>query len=87
MEYLEKGNIVNSVNYPSISAPRPAGTQRICVLSTAEAMDAIKSAIKGAEQFASKTRGSYGYTIADVKSADASVVDGINGVLGVRVIE
>ncbi len=87
MEYLEKGNIINSVNYPSISAPRPAGTQRICVLSTAEAMDSIKSAIKGAEQFASKTRGSYGYTIADVKSADASAVDGINGVLGVRVIE
>lgn len=87
MEYLEKGNIINSVNYPSISAPRIAGTERICVLSRAETMDSIKAAIKGAEQFAAKTRGDYGYTIADVASADASAVEGIDGVIGVRVIK
>ncbi len=87
MEYLEKGNIVNSVNYPSLSAPMVAGCERVCVLSKADAMDAVKNAISGAEQFASKTRGNYGYTIADVKAADTSKVEAAHGVLGVRVIK
>lgn len=87
MEYLEKGNIVNSVNYPAVSAPMVAGCERICVLSKADAMDAVKNAITGAEQFNAKTRGNYGYTIADVKSADAAKVEVIDGVLGVRVIK
>lgn len=87
MEYLEKGNIVNSVNYPAVSAPMVAGCERICVLSKADAMDAVKNVITGAEQFNAKTRGNYGYTIADVKSADAAKVEAIDGVLGVRVIK
>lgn len=87
MKYLEKGNIVNSVNYPAVSAPMVAGCERICVLSKADAMDAVKNAITGAEQFNAKTRGNYGYTIADVKSADAAKVEAIDGVLGVRVIK
>lgn len=87
MEYLEKGNIVNSVNYPAVSAPMVAGCERICVLSKADAMDAVKNAITGAEQFNAKTRGNYGYTIADVKSADVAKVEAIDGVLGVRVIK
>lgn len=87
MEYLENGNIVNSVNYPSVSAPRVSGCERICVLSKADAMDGVKNAITGAEQFNSKTRGNYGYTIADVKSADVAKVEAIDGVLGVRVIK
>lgn len=87
MEYLEKGNIVNSVNYPAVSAPMVAGCERICVLSKADAMDAVKNVISGAEQFNAKTRGNYGYTIADVKSADADKVQAIEGVLGVRVIK
>lgn len=87
MEYLENGNIVNSVNYPALSAPRVEGCERICVLSKADAMDAVKNVISGAEQFVSKTRGNYGYTIADVKSADVSSVEACDGVLGVRVIK
>lgn len=87
MEYLENGNIVNSVNYPSVSAPRVSGCERICVLSKADTMDNVKNAITGAEQFNSKTRGNYGYTIADVKSADVAKVEAIDGVLGVRVIK
>lgn len=87
MEYLEKGNIVNSVNFPAVSAPMIAGCERVCVLSKADAMDAVKDTISGAEQFTAKTRGNYGYTIADVKSADTAKVEAIDGVLGVRVIK
>lgn len=87
MEYLEKGNIVNSVNYPAVSAPMVEGCERICVLSKAESMDDVKNAISGACQFNAKTRGNYGYTIADVKSADTAKVEAVDGVLGVRVIK
>ena len=87
MEYLEKGNIVNSVNYPSVSAPAVAGCERVCVLSTAAAMDGVKNAIEGAKQFTAKTRGNYGYTIADVEAADTAKVEAVDGVLGVRVIK
>ncbi|MDO4299971.1 MAG: 3-phosphoglycerate dehydrogenase family protein [Clostridia bacterium] len=87
MEYLEKGNIINSVNYPAVSAPMIAGCERICVLSKADAMDAVKNAISGACQFNAKTRGNYGYTIADVKSADTAKVEAVDGVLGIRVIK
>lgn len=87
MEYLEKGNIVNSVNYPAVSAPMVSGCERICVLSKSDVMDDVKNAISGAEQFTSKTRGNYGYTIADIKSADTTKVEAIDGVLGVRVIK
>lgn len=87
MEYLEKGNIVNSVNYPAVSAPMVEGCERICVLSKAEAMDDVKNAISGACQFNAKSRGNYGYTIADVKSADTDKVEAIDGVLGIRVIK
>ncbi len=87
MEYLEKGNIVNSVNYPAVSAPMVEGCERICVLSKADAMDDVKNAISGACQFNAKTRGNYGYTIADVKSADTAKVEAVDGVLGVRVVK
>ncbi len=87
MEYLEKGNIVNSVNYPAVSAPMVEECERICVLSKAEAMDSVKNAISGACQFNAKTRGNYGYTIADVKSADTAKIEAVDGVLGVRVIK
>lgn len=87
MDYLENGNIVNSVNYPALSMARVDGCERICVLSKADAMDAVKDAVKGAVQFAAKTRGNYGYTIADVNTADESALKAVDGVLGVRVIK
>ena len=32
-DYLENGNILNSVNLPSISMAREAGTKRICIIT------------------------------------------------------
>lgn len=87
MEYLEQGNIVNSVNYPCVSAPRVAGTKRVCVLSKAEATDSVKNAITGASQLVSKTRGNYGYTIADVNEANETEIKAVDGVIAVRTIE
>ena len=87
-EVAEKGNIINSVNYPALDAGDPAGT-RICVLSKAidGAADVFKGVVPGASAVVSNTRGDYAYTVID--GADASCVDavkGVDGVIRVRVI-
>ncbi len=84
MEYLEKGNIINSVNYPNVAAPMTAGCKRVCVLHKAEAE--VAAAVGTASQLVTKTRGDYGYTIADVTDADTDKISAVEGVIKVRVI-
>ncbi len=90
-EYLEDGNIVNSVNYPAISLPRTEGTKRVCVMhkNIPELLKAALNAISGnVENMLSKSRGDYAYTIFDVAGdADAEKIAAVNGVVRVRVID
>lgn len=90
-EYLENGNIVNSVNYPATSLPRTAGTKRVCVMhkNIPELFKAALGAISGnVENMISKSRGDYAYTIFDVAGeADADKIAAIDGVVRVRVID
>lgn len=92
-EYLENGNIINSVNYPAISLARTSeGDTRFCVMhkNVPELLKKILSEIKGnVENMLSKSRGDYAYTIFDVAGADASDADkisAVDGVIRVRVI-
>ena len=64
IDYLENGNIRNSVNYPSVVAPR-SHANRVCVLHAAEngLASKITSLFKG--DFMTKSRGSFAYTIID----------------------
>lgn len=78
VDYLENGNIKNSVNYPNVSLPRTA-KKRICVLARAGNGDAIKAAVNDAvgavNAFTGAERGNYAYYIFDT---DATVtLDGI----------
>ncbi len=84
MEYLEKGNIINSVNYPNVAVPMTEGCKRICILHKADAE--VAAAVSKASQLVTKTRGDYGYTIADVTDADTDKISSVNGVIKVRVI-
>ncbi len=84
MEYLEKGNIINSVNYPNVAAPMTVGCKRVCILHKAAAE--VASAVGTASQLVTKTRGDYGYTIADVTNADTDKISAVDGVIKVRVI-
>lgn len=78
-DYLENGNIVNSVNLPCLSKERTQGT-RVCVIAKNADTDAIVKAA-GSDDFATATRGEYSYTIIDnAKSADIAV----DGVIKVR---
>lgn len=88
-EYIENGNIVNSVNYPCLSLERAQGTKRVCVLSknVEDISKAVLAEVSGVAGSASKARGDYAYTIVDVTGdADADKISSIDGVIKVRVI-
>ncbi len=88
-DYIENGNIVNSVNYPCLSLDRAEGTKRVCVLSknVEDISKAVMAEVSGVAGSASKARGDYAYTIVDVTGdADAEKISAIDGVIKVRVI-
>ncbi len=93
-DYLENGNIVNSVNYPALSMPRSTDT-RICVLhyNKPNVIATITStlAAQGAniENMESKSRGNYGYMVIDVNGSNPNAVkatEDLEDVIRVRVI-
>lgn len=96
IEYLENGNIVNSVNYPNCSSPRIAGTNRICILHKNIPNILGKAAgffgEKGIniDHMANKSKGDYAYTIMDtvagVSDEVVSYIEGLEGVINVRVL-
>ncbi len=95
-DFLENGNIRNSVNYPEAVLPRLPGTTRLAIansnvpnmvgqISTALAADKVNIA-----DLLNKSRGEFAYTLIDVDgSIEASTVErirGIEGVLSARIV-
>ncbi len=69
-DFLENGNVKNSVNFPAVSLPRQ-GKERVCVLYEGDCA-AVSAASAEAEGFASAARKGLGYAILDVnEGADA----------------
>ena len=94
-DYLENGNIKNSVNFPAVSMARSADT-RICVLHRnkpnviATVTGAIAATGANVDNMESKSRGDYGYMILDVTgpaAAAAKATENLEDVIKVRVIE
>lgn len=92
-EYLENGNIINSVNYPAISLAKASEDDtRFCVMhkNVPELLKKVLSEISGnVENMLSKSRGDYAYTIIDVAgadNADADKIASVEGVVRVRTI-
>lgn len=74
MSYIEKGNIVNSVNYPTCSlGPIPAGTTRVCILN--KNIPAVLGKITGLladmniniKDLTNKSKGGYAVTLMDIE--------------------
>lgn len=92
VEYLEKGNIRNSVNYPN--AEMNAIGKKICVLhknipSVIASLTNVVSTVGGnIENMVNASRGEYAYTMMDVTGVDisADAMKSIDGVIRVRVI-
>lgn len=94
-DYLENGNIKNSVNFPTVSMAR-SGDTRICVLHRnkpnviATVTGAIAATGANVENMESKSRGDYGYMIIDVTgpaAEAAKATENLEDVIKVRVIE
>lgn len=91
-DYLENGNIVNSVNFPALSMPR-TGESRVCVLHKnipnviATLSAAISAKGHNIENMASKSKGDYAYTMFDISGNMCPCeMDTLEGVLRVRCI-
>jgi len=95
-DYLENGNIVNSVNYPacSLGVPNKAGRLAICHKNVANMIGTFTGILGAAkvniDAIANKARGDYAYTLIDTDAAvPAEVVDQLkasDAVIRVRVI-
>ena len=86
MDYLENGNIVNSVNMPACSLGPKKGT-RIAVISKADAGVLEKVAAICEGDVVNKVRGDYAYTLDETDGdIDVSSIAG-EGVIRVRVIK
>jgi len=93
--YLENGNIVNSVNYPSLSAPR-TGDTRVCVLhkNIPNVLTTVSAAVSdqglNIEGMNNASKKEYAYTMMDI-TGDVSddvlaTIAAVEGVIRVRKI-
>ena len=86
MDYLENGNIVNSVNMPACTLGPKKGT-RIAVISKADAGALEKVAAIADGDVINKTRGDYAYTLAETSGdVDAAALEG-EGIIRVRILK
>ena len=95
-EYLEHGNIRNSVNYPESVLPRVAGTARIAIANSnvpnmvGQISTCLANAGLNIADLLNKSLGEYAYTLIDTDSAVPEDLIGrirkIDGVLSARVV-
>lgn len=90
VDYIENGNVVNSVNFPAIKAEKNG--ERTVVLFSGDKESEIKNAVSSAKinNFISKIKNDFGVAIIDCSSkldnATINAIKSIEGVLKVRQI-
>ncbi|MDO5491604.1 MAG: NAD(P)-dependent oxidoreductase [Bacillota bacterium] len=87
MDYLENGNITNSVNFPAVSMGPKKGV-RLCVMAKADAgaAEKVAAALPGVDMVCA-SKGDVTVVLAETTgSVDASALSG-EGIIRVRVIE
>jgi D-3-phosphoglycerate dehydrogenase len=95
-DFLENGNIRNSVNYPEAVMPRVPGTTRLVIANcnVPNMVGQISTTLAGGgvniADLLNKSRGEYAYTVIDADGAidpkTFAAVRGIEGVLTARLI-
>ena len=91
-DYLENGNIKNSVNLPNVSMPRENGAKRVCIIH--QNIPNMISTLTGVlanigvniENMQSKSKKEYAYTILDVTGNTVKAINDNDGIIFVRVI-
>lgn len=96
IDYIENGNITNSVNYPSCSMPRTTDVRLVILHKNisnilAQITGAVGKENINIENLSNQSKGDYAVTILDVeKEVPSSSIDNISsldGVIKVRVIK
>ena len=92
-DYLENGNILNSVNFPNVAMPRESAFRlAIANANVPNMLGQISTALAGAglniQNMVNKSRGDFAFTLVDIETAvPQAVIDqltAIQGVLRVR---
>ena len=92
-DYIENGNIKNSVNYPTVDAGKKTVSTRVCINHKnlpgiiAQFTNHISKQNGNIVTLLSQSKGDFAYTLMDIdKAVDAKEIQSIDGVLRVRVI-
>ena len=87
VDFVENGNIINSVNFPRIDLGKKEGTRAVVLFEEDHAEEVSKALSKGAMKFALDHKKGFGAAIAEGKSYDEAALKAIPGVLRVRIIK
>ncbi len=97
IEYLENGNVINSVNYPTVDMGPCTENARVAVLSknipgTINKFSAVFADLNiNISDFTNKSKGEYAYTLMDVEAKVTDELIGklkeVDGVIRVRVVK
>ena len=89
-DFLENGNIRNSVNFPEAVMPRLPGTTRLVIANSnvpnmvGQISTSLASANMNIADLLNKSRGEYAYTLIDIDGAvSAATLQGIRAIHGV----
>lgn len=95
IDYIENGNIVNSVNFPTVSEARRTN-YRVCIIHKnvpnmlAQFATLLAKENMNIENMVNKAKGDYAYTLIDTNDLTDDIVDAINNqenVINVRVLK
>ncbi len=94
IDYIENGNIKNSVNYPSVSMPATPGATRLVILhmNIPNMISHISSSFAeqniNIEHLANRSKGEYACTLVDVESISDDIIEKIKSMEGIiRIIK
>ncbi len=94
IDFFENGNVVNSVNFPTVKMPRTTGNRIVVLhLNVPNMISAITAAISSAgeniDNMANRSKGEYAVTLLDTDNPiDSETIGKMNGIEGViRVIQ
>ena len=86
VDYVENGNIINSVNFPRIDLGKKEGT-RLVVLFEGNHIEEVSKLLAGSSKLASGMKGNYGVVVAETKDFDETALKTVSGVSRVLVIK
>ena len=85
VDFVENGNIINSVNYPRIDLGKKEG-KRVVVLFEGDHLSEITKLLNSATKMASGMKGNFGAVVAEIQSPNIDALKSISGVKRVHLI-